>query len=198
MVLPTSLKAAAASDVRSTPTSVPQVAYRDPIDDSSVVSGRLPESVPSPDDSSELLDPPITTMQELLDTIQNTLTLNRRRVDEEIAASARASLEAVDALSARFETLFHNNVTQRHRLQHRSLFGIFKSNPCLASISKMPSLPHPSDLTMKHQELRFLVLLSLAIFDRLLQAPGRVHPHLVLRILILDLVITALIISVLV
>ena len=113
MVLPTSLKAAAASDVRSTPTSVPQVAYRDPIDDSSVVSGRLPESAPSPDDSSELPDPPITTMQELLDTIQNTLTLNRRRVDEEIAASARASLEAVDALSARFETLFHNNVTQR-------------------------------------------------------------------------------------
>ena len=113
MVLPTSLKAAAASDVRSTPTSVSQVAYRDPIDDSSVVSGRLPESVPSPDDSSELPDPPISTMQKLLDTIQNNLTLNRRRVDEEIAASARASLEAVDALSVRFETLFHNDVTQR-------------------------------------------------------------------------------------
>ena len=79
MVLQTSLKAAATSDVRSTPASVPQVAYRDPIDDSSVVSGRRTESALSPDGSSELPDPPITTMHEILDTIQHTFTLNGHR-----------------------------------------------------------------------------------------------------------------------
>ena len=49
-----------------------------------------------------------------MDTIQHTLTLNGRRVDEDIVASTRASLQAVDALSLRFETLFNsNNVTQQ-------------------------------------------------------------------------------------
>ena len=65
MVLPTTLKGAAASDVRSMPTSVPHVArvqtYRDPIHDSSVVSGRLSESAPSPDGSSENHGVSITT-----------------------------------------------------------------------------------------------------------------------------------------
>ena len=112
MVLQTSLKAAAASDVRATPASVPQVAYHDPIDDSSIVSGRLTESAPSPDGSSEIPGMPITiTMQELLDTIQHTLTLNGRRIDEEIAASSLASLEAVDALSLQFENLLNSNIT---------------------------------------------------------------------------------------
>ena len=69
MVLQTSIKAAAASDVHTTSASVPQVAYRDPIDDSSVVSGRLTKSAPSPDSSSEIPAMPITTFQELLDTI---------------------------------------------------------------------------------------------------------------------------------
>ena len=49
MVLPTALKGTAASDVRSMPASVPCVARLqtscEPVDDSSVVSGRLPESV---------------------------------------------------------------------------------------------------------------------------------------------------------
>ena len=49
-----------------------------------------------------------------MDTIQHTLTVNGPCVDEEIAASTRASLQAVDALSLPFETLFHTrNVTQR-------------------------------------------------------------------------------------
>ena len=114
MVLQTAINAATASDVRSTPASVSQVAYRDPIDDSSVLSSRLQASDPSPVDSVEIPHTPIvTTMQELLDTIQHTLILNSRRVDEDIAASSRASLEAVDALSVRFESLFRNNVTQR-------------------------------------------------------------------------------------
>ena len=61
MVSPTALKGAAASDVRSTPTSVPCVTrvqtYRDPIDDSSVVSGcPLPKSAPSPDSFPKIIE----------------------------------------------------------------------------------------------------------------------------------------------
>ena len=47
-----------------------------------------------------------------MDIIQIPFTANSRHVNETIAASTRASQQAVDALSLRFETLSNSNVTQ--------------------------------------------------------------------------------------